>query len=151
MIPEDKGNFSQFVKFKFTLLHEDEGWRRVEEFVQNQEDSWDDLLSHEYALLASELTKPTMDDRLKRAHYQLSYLTTLTREISLKTHISSVIFVNNDIPQLGNYIKEEGEEDLYWVLRSKFEDDMANFMMEKKHHLNGLREMLDQQKTNMHE
>ncbi|GJT53351.1 hypothetical protein Tco_0988405 [Tanacetum coccineum] len=28
---------------------------------------------------------------------------------------------------------------------------MENFMMEKKHHLNGLREMLDQRKTNMHE
>nr|GEV40374.1 hypothetical protein [Tanacetum cinerariifolium] len=28
---------------------------------------------------------------------------------------------------------------------------MENFMMEKKHHLNGLREMLDQWKTNMHE
>nr|GEU85591.1 hypothetical protein [Tanacetum cinerariifolium] len=51
----------------------------------------------------------------------------------------------------GETIKEEGEEDLHWVLQSKFEDDMANFMMEKQHHLNGLREMLDQQKTNMHE
>ncbi|GKD94690.1 hypothetical protein Tco_1374527 [Tanacetum coccineum] len=58
---------------------------------------------------------------------------------------------NNDIPLWGNYIKEEGEEDLHWVLKSKFEDDMENFMMEKKHRLKGLREMLDQQKTNIYE
>ncbi|GJR70487.1 hypothetical protein Tco_0016552 [Tanacetum coccineum] len=135
-------------------------------------------------LLASELTKPTMDDRMKRAHQQLSYLTTPTRRKSLKNayiicdiygrnhevdeydqNISHEqvclssgdiyddpsllkFYQNNDIPPWGNYIKEEGDEDLHWVLRSKFEDDMANFMMEKKHHFNGLREMLDQQKTN---
>ncbi|GJT62609.1 putative ribonuclease H-like domain-containing protein [Tanacetum coccineum] len=93
MIPKDKGKFSQFVKFKFASLYEDEGWDRIEEFVQYQEDSWDDPLSHEYVSLASELTKPTMEDWLKRAHQQLSYLTTPTRRKSLKTHISSAIFV----------------------------------------------------------
>nr|GFC02225.1 hypothetical protein [Tanacetum cinerariifolium] len=40
---------------------------------------------------------------------------------------------------------------LHWVFRSKFKDDMTNFMMKKEHHLNGLREMLDHQKTNTHE
>ncbi|GJZ09857.1 reverse transcriptase domain-containing protein [Tanacetum coccineum] len=150
MILVDKEKFSQFVKFKFALLHEDEGWDRIKEFVQYQEDSWDDPLSHGYVSLASELRKPTMDDRLKRAHQQLSYLTALLAENPLKMHISSAIFVNNDIPPWGNYIKEGGEEDLHWVFRSKFEDDMANFMMEKTYHLNGLREILDQRKTNMH-
>ncbi|GJW03056.1 hypothetical protein Tco_1561912 [Tanacetum coccineum] len=70
-----------------------ERWDCIEEFVQYQEDSWDDPLSHEYVSLASELTKPTMEDWLKRAHQQLSYLTTPTRRKSLKTHISSAIFV----------------------------------------------------------
>ncbi|GKF13182.1 hypothetical protein Tco_0054644, partial [Tanacetum coccineum] len=138
-------------------------------------------------LLASELTKPTMDDRLKRAHQQLSYLTTPTHRKSLKNayiicdiygrnhevdeydqNISHEqvclssgdiyddpsllkFYQNNDIPPWGNYIKEEGDEDLHWVLRSKFKDDMENFMMEKKHHFNRLREMLDQQKTNRYE
>ncbi|GJU59072.1 reverse transcriptase domain-containing protein [Tanacetum coccineum] len=78
MILEYKGKFNQFIKFKFTSLYEDEGWDRIEEFVQYQEDSWDDPSSHEYVLLASELTKPTIEDQLKRAHQQLSYLTTLT-------------------------------------------------------------------------
>ncbi|GJU09517.1 reverse transcriptase domain-containing protein [Tanacetum coccineum] len=130
MIPKDKGKFSQFVKFKFASLHEDEGWDRIEEFVQYQEDSWDDPLSHEYVLLASELTKPTMKDRLKRAHQQLSYLTTPTRRKSLKnaylicdicggdiyddpSHLK--FYQNNNIPPWGNYIKEEGEEDLHWA------------------------------------
>ncbi|GKA07561.1 hypothetical protein Tco_0686785, partial [Tanacetum coccineum] len=47
--------------------------------------------------------------------------------------------------------KKRREEGLDWVIRSKFEDDMANFMMEKKHHLKGLIEMLHQQQTSMHE
>nr|GEX10238.1 DNA-directed DNA polymerase [Tanacetum cinerariifolium] len=147
--------------------------------LKGEEDPWDDTLSHEYVSLASELTKPTMDDRMKRAHQQLSYLTTLTYGKSLKNaylicdicggaheddeydqNISHEqvclsggdfyddpsllkLYQDNDIPPWGNYIKEEGEEDLHWVLQSKFEDDMANFMMEKKHHLNRLREMLD--------
>nr|GEW97296.1 hypothetical protein [Tanacetum cinerariifolium] len=83
-ITPDKRKFSQFVNFKFASLHEDKGWDHIEEFVQYQEDSWDDPLSHEYASFASELTKPTIVDRLKRAHQQLSYLTTPTREKSLK-------------------------------------------------------------------
>nr|GFB02189.1 RNA-directed DNA polymerase homolog [Tanacetum cinerariifolium] len=128
-----------------------------------------------------------MDDQLKRAHQQLSYLTTLTHGKSLKNaylicdiyggvheanecdqNISHEqvslsggeiyddpyimkIYQNKDIPQWGNYIKDEGEVDLHWVFRSKFKDDMTNFMMKKEHHLNGLREMLDHQKTNTHE
>ncbi|GJY85985.1 reverse transcriptase domain-containing protein [Tanacetum coccineum] len=128
-----------------------------------------------------------MDDRLKSARQQLSYLITPTRGKFLKNayiicdicggaheadecdqNISHEqvclscgdiyddpsllkFYQNNDIPPWGNYIKEEGEEDLHWVLQSKFKDYMANFMMEKKHHLNELKEMLDQRKTNMHE
>ncbi|GJW30293.1 hypothetical protein Tco_0047168 [Tanacetum coccineum] len=109
-----------------------QGWDRIwREFIQIPEKGpYDDPLSHEYVSLASELIKPTMDDRLKRAHQQLSYLT--------------APLTNNNIPPWGNYIKEEGEEDLHWVLRYKFEDDMANFMMEKKHHLNRLMEILGQ-------
>ncbi|GJT56729.1 hypothetical protein Tco_0991783 [Tanacetum coccineum] len=47
--------------------------------------------------------------------------------------------------------KKEEEEGLDWVVRSKFEDEMDNFMMEKKYHLKGLREMLHQQRNDMHE
>nr|GEX70129.1 hypothetical protein [Tanacetum cinerariifolium] len=57
---------------------------RIEEFFQHQEDPWDDPLPHEYVALASKLTKPTLDDRLKRAHQQLSYRTIPTHLRYLK-------------------------------------------------------------------
>ncbi|GJQ90473.1 reverse transcriptase domain-containing protein [Tanacetum coccineum] len=62
-------------------------------------------------------------------------------------------FQNNDISPWGNLIRkrEEEEEGLDWVVRSKFEDEVANFMMEKKYHLKGLGEMLHQQRNDMHE
>ncbi|GKE35167.1 hypothetical protein Tco_1454489 [Tanacetum coccineum] len=61
-------------------------------------------------------------------------------------------YQKNDIPSWGNLIrKREREEGPNWVARSKFEDEMANFMMEKKYHLKGLGEMLHQQRNNMHE
>ncbi|GKF72735.1 hypothetical protein Tco_0208849, partial [Tanacetum coccineum] len=156
-IPEVKEKFSQFVKFRFTSLHEDERWDHIEEFVLYQKDPWDDPLPYEYVLLASELTKPNMDDRLKKAHQQLSHLTTPTRGKSLKnTYLICDIcggaheadeydqnishekvclsggdiyddpsllkfYQNDDIPPWGNYIKEEGEEDLHWCWELYFE------------------------------
>ncbi|GKF28402.1 hypothetical protein Tco_0094744, partial [Tanacetum coccineum] len=61
-------------------------------------------------------------------------------------------YQNNDIPPWGNLIRKmEEEEGLDWVVRSKSEDEMDNFMMEKKYHLKGLREMLHQQRNDMHE
>ncbi|GJU94446.1 hypothetical protein Tco_1319202 [Tanacetum coccineum] len=151
MIPEDKGKFSHFVNFKFASLHEDKGWDRIKEFIQYQKDSWDDPSSHEYASLASELTKRNMDDRLKKAHQQVSNLTTSTHRKSLKnaylicdiyggdheadecdqnvSHEQVFLlggdiyddpsllkfYQNNDFPPWGNYIKKEGDKDLYWV------------------------------------
>ncbi|GJR80659.1 ribonuclease H-like domain-containing protein [Tanacetum coccineum] len=60
-------------------------------------------------------------------------------------------YQNNDIAPWGNLIRKREEEDPDWVVRSKFEDEMGNFMMEKKYHLKGLREMLRQQRNDMHE
>ncbi|GJY07279.1 hypothetical protein Tco_0374333 [Tanacetum coccineum] len=60
-------------------------------------------------------------------------------------------YQNDDIPPWGNLIrKKEEEEGPDWVVRGKFEDEMANFMMEKKCHLNGFGEMLHQQRKDMH-
>ncbi|GKC14600.1 reverse transcriptase domain-containing protein [Tanacetum coccineum] len=48
-------------------------------------------------------------------------------------------YQNNDIPPWGNLIrKREEEEGPDWVVRSKFEDEVANFMMEKKYRLKRL-------------
>ncbi|GKE16391.1 hypothetical protein Tco_1423968, partial [Tanacetum coccineum] len=53
-------------------------------------------------------------------------------------------YQNDDIPQWGNNKrKEKGEDGPKWVVRSKFEDKLVNFMLEKKFHAKGIREMLD--------
>ncbi|GJT30019.1 reverse transcriptase domain-containing protein [Tanacetum coccineum] len=45
-------------------------------------------------------------------------------------------YQNNDIPPWVNLIrKREDEEGPDWVVRSKFEDEIVNFMMKKKYHL----------------
>ncbi|GJS40645.1 hypothetical protein Tco_0565688 [Tanacetum coccineum] len=47
--------------------------------------------------------------------------------------------------------KEKGEDGPKWVVQNKFEDELANFMLEKKFHTNGIREMLGQHRKEMHE
>ncbi|GJX39542.1 putative nucleotidyltransferase, ribonuclease H [Tanacetum coccineum] len=95
----------QFAQFRFNSLTEEEGWNRIEEYVQYQDDLWDDLF------------------------YQ-----------------------NDDTPPWGNRKrKEKGEDGPEWVIRSKFEDELANFMLEKKSHTKGIGEMLDQHRNEMHE
>ncbi|GKA63729.1 hypothetical protein Tco_0763335, partial [Tanacetum coccineum] len=155
-----------------TSLNEGEGWDHIEELIQYQDDSWDE----------SFVSEPTPNDRLNRAHQQLSFFTSSTPGKTLKNPylicdiyggaheddecdqvesreqacLSSgdiyddpsllKFYQNNDIPPWGNLIRKRGkEEGPDWVARSKFEDEMANFMMEKKYHLKGLGEMLHQQ------
>ncbi|GJT59108.1 DNA-directed DNA polymerase [Tanacetum coccineum] len=61
-----------------------EGWDRIKELVQYQDNSWDDPSSHENVSFISEMTKPMLDGRLKRAHQQLSFLLTSTQGKTLK-------------------------------------------------------------------
>ncbi|GKB40579.1 reverse transcriptase domain-containing protein [Tanacetum coccineum] len=54
-------------------------------------------------------------------------------------------FPNDDTPPWGNIKrKEKGEDGPKWIVRNKFEDDLANFMLEKKSHAKGIGNMLDQ-------
>ncbi|GJY65146.1 hypothetical protein Tco_0466606, partial [Tanacetum coccineum] len=54
-------------------------------------------------------------------------------------------YQNEDIPPCGNSKhKEKGEDGPEWIIRSKFEDELANFMLKKKFHMKGIGEMLDQ-------
>ncbi|GJY91222.1 reverse transcriptase [Tanacetum coccineum] len=152
-----------------TSLNEDEGWNRIEEFVQYQDDSGDEPSLPMNVLFISELT---LNGRLKRAHQQLSYLTSATKGKNMKNpylicdiysrahdadECDQVIlreqvclsggdiyddpsllrfYPNNDVPPWGNSrIKEEGEDGPDWVIRSQFEDKLANYMMEKNFHL----------------
>ncbi|GKC14856.1 hypothetical protein Tco_1011638 [Tanacetum coccineum] len=48
-------------------------------------------------------------------------------------------YQNDDILPCGNMKrKEKGEDRPEWVVRSKFEDELANFMLEKKFHAKGI-------------
>ncbi|GJW73474.1 hypothetical protein Tco_0132844 [Tanacetum coccineum] len=61
-------------------------------------------------------------------------------------------YQNDDIPPWGNnQQKGEGENGPKWVVRSKFEDELASVMREKKFHTKGIGEMLDQHRKEIHE
>ncbi|GJU64501.1 reverse transcriptase domain-containing protein [Tanacetum coccineum] len=54
-------------------------------------------------------------------------------------------YQNDDTSPWGNNkCKEKGEDALEWIIRSKFEDELANFMLEKKSHAKRIGDMLDQ-------
>ncbi|GKB90290.1 putative reverse transcriptase domain-containing protein [Tanacetum coccineum] len=61
-------------------------------------------------------------------------------------------YQNDDVPPWGNSRQKESKESSPdWTIRSKFEDELASFMLEKKFHTNRLGEMLDQHRKEMHE
>nr|GFA06759.1 hypothetical protein [Tanacetum cinerariifolium] len=57
----------------------EEGWNRIEEYVQYQDDLWDDPPPPMNVSFISEMVKPTFKGRLERACKQISYLTTATQ------------------------------------------------------------------------
>ncbi|GKD78387.1 hypothetical protein Tco_1341008 [Tanacetum coccineum] len=105
--------------------------------------------------------QPTIRGRLKRACKQITYLETPIREVGLKnpylicdycegSHEADECGQNNpaeqndDTSSCGNRKrKEKGEDGPEWVVRHKFEDELTNFMLEKKSHTKGIRDMLD--------
>ncbi|GKE77145.1 hypothetical protein Tco_1543265 [Tanacetum coccineum] len=57
-------------------------------------------------------------------------------------------YQNDDTSPWGNSkCKEKGEDVPEWTIRSRFEDELANFMHEKKSHTKGIGEMLDQHRN----
>ncbi|GJT51253.1 hypothetical protein Tco_0977410 [Tanacetum coccineum] len=87
--------------------------------------------------------QPTFRGRLKRACNQISYLETPTREVGLKnpylicdycggSHEADECKQTNLAEQGNNKHKEKGEDGPEWIDRSKFEDELANFMHKKK-------------------
>nr|GEV35010.1 hypothetical protein [Tanacetum cinerariifolium] len=52
---------------------------------------------------------------------------------------------------MGEQQTKKGEDGPEWVVRSKFENELANFMLKKKFHMKRIREMLDQHRKEMHE
>ncbi|GJT57595.1 hypothetical protein Tco_0992649 [Tanacetum coccineum] len=73
----------QFTQFRFSSLTE-EGWNRIEEYIQYQDDLWDEP-SHSMNISSIlEAMQPTLRGRLKRACKQIAFLETPTREVGLK-------------------------------------------------------------------
>ncbi|GKA69371.1 hypothetical protein Tco_0775435 [Tanacetum coccineum] len=104
---------------------------------------WDDPLPSMNVSSIADGMQPTFRGRMKRACNQISYLEMPTQELGF--------YQNDDVPPWGNSKQKEGEDGPEWVVRSKFEDELANFMLEKKFHTKGIGEMLDQHRKEMHE
>ncbi|GKA72737.1 hypothetical protein Tco_0778953 [Tanacetum coccineum] len=155
----------QFAQFRFNSLTEEEGWNRIKEYVQYQDDLWDNLLPSMNVSSISEAMQSTFKGHLKRACTQISYLETTTREAEQPSRACILVwediyddpshlrfYQNDDTPLWGNKkCKEKGEDGPKWVVRSKFEDELANFILENKSYTKGIGEMLDQHRKEMHE
>ncbi|GJV16129.1 reverse transcriptase domain-containing protein [Tanacetum coccineum] len=135
LFDDEASKLDQFTQFCFSSFTE-EGSNRIEEYVQYQDDLWDEPSPFMNVSSISEAMQPTLRGRLKRACKQISFLETPTRE-------------NDDTSPWGNNKrKEKGEDGPEWTIRSKFEDELANFMLEKKFHTKGIGDMLVQHPTN---
>ncbi|GKB38848.1 hypothetical protein Tco_0883790 [Tanacetum coccineum] len=80
----DRRKLDQFSQFRFSSLTEEEGWNRIEEYVQYQDDLWDEPSPSMNVSSISEAMQPTLRGRLKRSCKQISFLETPTREVGLK-------------------------------------------------------------------
>ncbi|GJR51720.1 reverse transcriptase domain-containing protein [Tanacetum coccineum] len=81
---DNRRKLDQFAQFRFNSLTKEEGWNRIEEYVQYQNDLWDDLSPTMNVSSISEAMQPTLRGSLKRACNQISYLEAPTREVGLK-------------------------------------------------------------------
>ncbi|GJR99035.1 hypothetical protein Tco_0315544 [Tanacetum coccineum] len=83
----------QFAQFCFGSVTEEEGWNRIEEYVQYQDDLWDDMSPPMNVSSISEAMQPTFRGHLKRACNQISNLKTPTREHrkELHEHFSQIL------------------------------------------------------------
>nr|GEU31122.1 reverse transcriptase domain-containing protein [Tanacetum cinerariifolium] len=74
----------QFTQFRFISLTEEEGWNKIKEYVQYQDDFWDELSPSMNISSISEAMQPTLKGHLKRAYKKISFLKTPTRDFRLK-------------------------------------------------------------------
>ncbi|GJW59375.1 reverse transcriptase domain-containing protein [Tanacetum coccineum] len=132
--PNHHMKLDQFAQFRFNSLTEEEGWNRIEEYVQYQDDMWDDLLPSMNVSFISEAMQPTFRGRLKRACNQISYLETPTQENNPaeKVYLSGGdiyddpsllrFYQNDDTPPWGNIKrKDKGEDGPEWVVKHREE------------------------------
>ncbi|GKD41964.1 hypothetical protein Tco_1266609 [Tanacetum coccineum] len=63
---DDRRKLDQFTQFRFHSLIEEEGWIRIKEYVQYQDDLWDEPSSCRNVSSLSEAMQPTLRAHLKR-------------------------------------------------------------------------------------
>ncbi|GJW77481.1 hypothetical protein Tco_0139163 [Tanacetum coccineum] len=83
MFEIDREKLDQFTQFRFSSLTE-EGWNKIEECVQYQDDLWEEPSPSMNVSSIFEAIQPTLTGHLKRACKQISFLETPTREVGLK-------------------------------------------------------------------
>ncbi|GJV78395.1 hypothetical protein Tco_1509979 [Tanacetum coccineum] len=80
-----KGKVAEWLdRFRFSSLTEEEGWNRIEEYIQYQDDQWDEPSPSMNVSSISEAIQPTLRGCLKWACNQISFLEMPTREVGLK-------------------------------------------------------------------
>ncbi|GJV52036.1 putative reverse transcriptase domain-containing protein [Tanacetum coccineum] len=157
---DDHRKLDQFTQFRIHSLTEEEGWIRIEEYVQYQDDLCDDMSPPLNIYFHFENNAiPHSGGRLKRSHEadeckQLSQ----AEQVCLSggdiyNDPSLLRFYQNDdtSPWGNNKRKEKGEDGPEWIVRNKFEDELANFMLEKKSHAKGIGNMLVQHRKELRE
>ncbi|GJQ90047.1 hypothetical protein Tco_0001186 [Tanacetum coccineum] len=81
---DDCRKLDQFTQLRFDSLTVEEGWNRIEEYVQYQDDLWDDMSPPMDVSSILEAMQPIFSGRLKRDCNQISNLKMPTREVRLK-------------------------------------------------------------------
>ncbi|GJZ31276.1 hypothetical protein Tco_0576323 [Tanacetum coccineum] len=120
-------------------------------------DPWDDMSPPMNISSISEAMQPTLRGRLKRVCNQIAYLETPTQEVGLKNPylICDYCGGSHEADECKQTNRAEqvclSEGDIYDdpSLMSKFEDELANFMLEKKSHAKGIRDMLVQHRISI--
>ncbi|GKF13020.1 hypothetical protein Tco_0050946, partial [Tanacetum coccineum] len=157
---DNRVKLDQFTQFRFSSLTKEEGWIQIEEYIQYQEDLWDDLSLSMNVSSILEAMQPTIRGHLKRACNQITYLKTPIREVGLKnpyvicdycegSHEADECGQNNPAEQVclsGGDIYDDPS-----LPRRKFKDELTNFMLEKKSHTKGIGDMIGRHHKEMHE
>ncbi|GJS56133.1 zinc finger, CCHC-type containing protein [Tanacetum coccineum] len=81
---KDRGKLDQFAHFRFSSLTKEQVWNQIKEYVQYQDDLWDDPSPPMNISSISGVIQPMFKGHLKRACMQISHLEAPHREIRLR-------------------------------------------------------------------
>ncbi|PWA91946.1 reverse transcriptase domain-containing protein [Artemisia annua] len=114
---------------KITNLSAEEGWNRIEEYDQDQDDTWD--VPDSIMSISEVMQKPSFESRLRKLQEKVSYLagSQATKRLSNP--------------------RDEKEKGPDFKIRSTFENDLGHFTHEKSLLLKGLNELITDQQNDL--